>query len=425
VGTATLNLTPEQIEAFGAELGALEERTRKLVGEEDARYIRRLVKLAQTLDLSGRALLFAGWLPPAWLLGTSLLTVGKILENMEIGHNVMHGQYDFMQDPHINTYYEWDSNSVGDQWRHSHNYVHHTYTNVIGMDYDIGFRIARLSEQQPWHPWWLLNLPNVLLHAVAFDMGTALHDSNAADALFEWNFKKIRYDLLPALGKKIARHTLKDYVLFPLLAGPAALPVFAGNATANVLRNMWVWAMVYCGHFPDSVHVFTQEQVKNETRSQWYLRQMLGSSNIDARPILRVLAGHLTHQVEHHLFPTLPAWRYPQLAEEVRAIAAKHGVPYHSGPLLSQLFNVVKRIARLSLPLDREDALNWRARARQMRREKHVGMLRVDGDKRANGTAPEFIQRLFRSATPKPKRKAQDARQPQRPLAPRQDAVVS
>jgi fatty acid desaturase len=400
VGASILNLTPEQIEAFGAELAALEERARRQVGEEDAQYIRKLVKLVQALDLGGRALLFAGWLPPAWLLGAGMLGLGKIIDNMEVGHNVMHGQYDFMHDPRINTYYEWDAYTVGAHWRHSHNYVHHKYTNVIGMDYDIGFRIARLSEEQPWHPWWLLNLPNVLVHALLFDMGVSLHDANAADALFEWNYKKIRFELMPALVEKVRRHALREFVLIPLLAGPSAIPVITGTIAAHVMRNLWVWAIIYCGHFPQDVHVFTQEQIKNETRSQWYLRQVLGSANIDGRPLLHLLAGHLTHQIEHHLFPTLPAWRYPQLAAEVRAIMAKYGVPYHSGPLHSQLFNVLKRVARLSLPLNREDALHWRQRTSEMRLKKYQGMLVVDGDKPASAEAPAFIQRLFGSVAP-------------------------
>src|SRR5690606_27590370 len=113
-----------------------------------------------TMDATGRALLMASVFPPAWLAGTALLGLAKILDNMEIGHNVMHGQYDFMNDPVINTNYEWDGVPPNEHWRHSHNYVHHTFTNVLGLDHDIGYRVIRLSEHQPWHPKWLLNLNN-------------------------------------------------------------------------------------------------------------------------------------------------------------------------------------------------------------------------------------------------------------------------
>src|ERR1700730_17256466 len=139
-----ITLTEEQTEAFGAELDALKERIMADLGERDATYIRRVIKAQRTLEVGGRGLLMAGILPPAWLAGTAMLALSKILDNMEIGHNVMHGQYDWMGDPSISSRgFEWDTACPGDQWRHSHNYMHHTYTNIVGMDRDIGYGILR------------------------------------------------------------------------------------------------------------------------------------------------------------------------------------------------------------------------------------------------------------------------------------------
>ncbi|PJG21048.1 fatty acid desaturase family protein, partial [Escherichia coli] len=128
-------------------------------------------------SLSGRALLFLGVLPPAWLAGTALLAVSKILENMEIGHNVMHAQWDWLNDPALDSRtYEWDNTCPAAQWKHSHNYMHHTYTNVVGKDRDVGYGIMRLSGQQRWHPVYLLQpLYNWVLAAL-FQWGVALHD---------------------------------------------------------------------------------------------------------------------------------------------------------------------------------------------------------------------------------------------------------
>lgn len=345
---STTQLTPEQTEAFGRELDAIAERVQAQLGEEDARYIRRLMRTAKNLDLTGRALLMASFFPPAWLAGTALLGVAKILDNMEIGHNVMHGQYDFMRDEHINSDYEWDTVCPGDQWRHSHNYVHHTFTNVIGVDDDVGYGITRLSEEQPWQPKSLLNLSNTFLLATLFQWGVGAHDSHVAelwqkDGKTDW--KKFRKFL-----RKAGRQTLKDYVLFPLLAGPMALPVFLGNLTANLIRNYWAWAVIFCGHFPDGTCVFTEEQIEGETRGQWYARQVLGSCNIEGSKLLYLMTGHLSHQIEHHLFPTLPAWRYPQVAAEVRATCEKYGLPYHTGPMHRQVGQVIRRIGKMSLP---------------------------------------------------------------------------
>jgi fatty acid desaturase len=384
-GTPDFDLTPEQIEAFGAELQALERRVRAELGEKDARYIRDVMRLANRLDRSGRLLLLAGLFPPAWLAGTAMLAVARTLHVMEIGHNVMHGQYDFMNDPAINTNYEWDTSAPNEQWRHGHNYVHHTYTNVLGVDHDVGYRIARLSEDQPWHPKWLLNLPNTFLLATLFEYGVALHDSNAADALLEWDIRKVDFDKLREMAPKFARLALRDFMLYPLLAGPAALPVLTGNITAGVLRNWWNWAVIYCGHFPEGTALFTQEQIQNETRGQWYLRQLLGSANIEGSKLMHLLSGHLSHQIEHHLFPTIPAWRYPEMAKEVRRIADKYGVPYTTGPFARQVGNVIQRIARLSFPVSLDDARHWRKNAKAMARTKADG-LEVLAGKPVRGT---------------------------------------
>ena len=93
-----ITLTKEQADAFGRELDAIKEREMADLGEEDAEYIRKMIKIQRGLEVGGRALLF---LPPTWLFGTGMLGIAKIMDNMEIGHNIMHGQYDWMRDPTI------------------------------------------------------------------------------------------------------------------------------------------------------------------------------------------------------------------------------------------------------------------------------------------------------------------------------------
>ena len=102
---------------------------------------------------------------PAWVLGTAGLSVAKILENMEIGHNVLHGQWDWMNDPDIHSStWDWDTASPASAWKHSHNYVHHTFTNIVGKDQDVGYEIMRVDPQQKWHPIYLLQpIYNVML----------------------------------------------------------------------------------------------------------------------------------------------------------------------------------------------------------------------------------------------------------------------
>src|SRR5437667_11944146 len=177
-------LSREEVAAFGAELDELRNRILAVLGGADARYVRRVRDAVRWSELGGRALLFAGILPPAWVLGTLLLGLSKILENMELGHNVMHGQYDWMQDPEFHSQtYDWDNACSAAAWRHSHNYQHHTFTNILGRDRDLGYGFLRLFPEQPWHPAHLLQPAASLLLALGFEWGVALHDLELERAL--------------------------------------------------------------------------------------------------------------------------------------------------------------------------------------------------------------------------------------------------
>jgi linoleoyl-CoA desaturase len=344
-------VTATDIESLGHALDELREQIIASRGEDDARYIRRVIAVQRSLEVAGRTVMFASLLPPAWLAGTAMLAIAKILENMEIGHNVLHGQWDWMGDPEIHSAtWEWDSASPAEQWKHSHNYVHHTYTNVIGKDRDIGYSILRISPEQRWHPVYLAQPLYNLAFAAVFEWGIAVYD---AEIERTWRGEKSWHETWPQLKKslrKAGRQAIKDYLAFPLLAGPAFIPVLLGNLTANVARNVWAHTVIFCGHFPDGAETFTQEQTEDETRGEWYLRQLLGSANIDGPPLLHLLSGNLSHQIEHHLFPDLPSNRYAEIAPRVRDLCRRFGLPYTTGSLPRQTGSVWKRILRLALP---------------------------------------------------------------------------
>ena len=157
--------------------------------------------------------------------------------------------------------------------------------------------------------------------------------------------------MLRAIRHKVARQALKDYVLWPLLAGPFFLYVLAANATANVIRNVWTYVIIFCGHFPAGVHYFTKEEVEDETRARWYVRQLLGSCNITGGALFDVLSGNLGHQIEHHLFPDMPSNRYPEVAPRVRALCTRYDLPYNTAPLSRQFGTTMAKIWRYALPV--------------------------------------------------------------------------
>src|SRR6478735_9604015 len=96
-------LTREQADAFGRELDALRLHIVSDLGQRDVDHIRRIIRAAHYNEAAGRLLLHFGIGPVSFLFGVAALPLAKILENMEIGHNVMHGQYDWTNDPAVDS----------------------------------------------------------------------------------------------------------------------------------------------------------------------------------------------------------------------------------------------------------------------------------------------------------------------------------
>jgi NADPH-dependent stearoyl-CoA 9-desaturase len=348
----TPRLTPDQLDALGEELDAIRARVIADLGEADAAYLRKVVKAQRAFEVAGRALFYV---PPAWPLAVASLSVSKILDNMEIGHNVMHGQYDWLGDPQFNSrMFDWDTMAPGDNWKYGHNYLHHTFTNILGKDRDIGYGILRMDEDQEWRPYYLGNPVYAAALMLFFEWGVALHDLEADELFAGRRTWAENGEIAHRILVKMRRQVLKDYVLFPALTGPLFVPTLVGNATANIVRNIWAFNIIFCGHFPTGVATFSIEECEDEngveSRGHWYYRQILGSANITGSALFHVMSGNLSHQIEHHLFPDLPARRYPEIAGEIREICQRYGLPYNTGSLSRQLGSVFGKIARLALP---------------------------------------------------------------------------
>ncbi len=400
------HLTPEQIDELEKEFNAIHDEVFSELGDRDRRYIKSMIELHRRLGVMGRALLVASRLRPAWVAGTATLSLAKILENMEIGHNVLHGQWDWMNDPEIHSStWDWDTASTSEAWKHSHNYIHHTYTNIRGKDKDLGYEIMRIDPHQKWHPVYLLQpLYNLVLMAF-FEWGVAVHDLDIEAIRSGEKSKKQLLKELRGIWGKARLQIAKDYIAWPLISalanaavegalagrrpssrrerlrqrtrgiigrarrrgrgreafGEVAMTAFEGgrrsfkstlwaNFTANIVRNLWAHAIIFCGHFPDQTYTFSQEEVSDETRGGWYVRQLVGAANIEGGPLFHVISGNLGYQVEHHLYPDMPSTRYAEIAPRVKEICERYDLPYNSGPFFQQWGMVNRTILRLAFP---------------------------------------------------------------------------
>src|SRR5690349_16540631 len=383
-------LTDEQIEELGREFDAIHDEVYGDLGDRDRRYITSMIAMQRRLAVLGRVMLLAARFRGTWAAGMSALASAKILENMEIGHNVLHGQWDWMNNPEIHSStWDWDTASTKEAWKHSHNYIHHTYTNIRGKDKDLGYEIMRIDPHQKWHPVYLLQPFYNLLLMGLFEWGVAFHDLDLEAIRSGEKSKAQLVSELKGIARKARLQIQKDYVAWPLFSAAISTGVRAGvhavrkerrslrdrlrrrpeasfdaaaafkqayvatltaDAAANVVRNLWSHAIIFCGHFPDQTYTFSQDETQDESRGAKYVRQLIGAANIEGGPLFHVMSGNLGYQVEHHLYPDMPSTRYGEIAPRVREICKRYELPYNTGPLLQQWGMVQRTIVRLAFP---------------------------------------------------------------------------
>jgi NADPH-dependent stearoyl-CoA 9-desaturase len=343
------HLSDADLEEFGAELEAIRSDIEASRGAADRKYIKRAIAFHRGIEVAARLVIGGSRGKFGWAVGTAALAAAKCIENMELGHNISHGQWDWMNDPEIHSStWEWDMAGVASQWQNSHNYKHHVFSNVVGVDDDLGFRVLRVTRDEAWqvHAW--TQAGRALVLALLFEWGVALHCLLSVQERETTDAGKAAHRNV--LLRKMARQIGKDYVVFPALSRRRWWRTLGANVVANGLRNVWAYIVIVCGHFTDGAEKFDPSVLEGETKPEWYLRQMLGTANFRAGTAMGFMSGNLCYQIEHHIFPDLPSNRYPEIAERVRALCVSYDLPYTTGPLHRQFLLTVRTICKLSLP---------------------------------------------------------------------------
>jgi linoleoyl-CoA desaturase len=351
--------------AFGEELDALKRRTLARInfagGAEDVAHVKRINRFSRAMEIIGRVLIHVSFEPITFALGVCSLWVHKQLQATEIGHTALHGAYDKLEgaDAFASETFRWDTPIDEESWRQGHNIKHHGYTNVTGKDPDIHFGPARLTEKTPYRPSNRFQLPfmvGILAPNFAFLMNT--HFTGLNDVFFD-NGLDQKLDVLPdrspasvrgawrkALRKWVPYYA-KNYVFFPLLAGPMFWKVLLGNWLAEVMRDVYSAATIYCGHVGEDVKSYAAG-TKAHGRGQWYAMQVEATNNFEVSRPISILCGGLDRQIEHHLFPTFPPERLREIAPEVRAICERHGIEYKTDTWGRTLKKALAHVARLA-----------------------------------------------------------------------------
>jgi NADPH-dependent stearoyl-CoA 9-desaturase len=349
----------DKLQRFGEELDAVKQRVFARLGAEDVRYVTWLNRFSRAMELAGRLLIHFSFEPLTFTFGVVCLWIHKQLQATEVGHSALHGAYDRLPgaEAFASKRFRWDTPIDEESWRYAHNVRHHGNTNVAGRDPDINFGPVRLTEQTAWmprHRWQLPFALGVLFPFFGFVIN--MHVTGLADA---YTAEGRPFDLLPDGSKesvraawkkalrKYAPYYLYNFVLFPVLAGPFFWKVLLGNVLAELMRDVYSAATIFCGHVGESVTSYLPG-TRAHGRGAWYAMQIQATNNYEVSLPISVLCGGLDRQIEHHLFPTLPPPRLRQIAPEVRAICERYGVPYRTDSWGRTLRTAMRHIGALA-----------------------------------------------------------------------------
>lgn len=345
--SALANVDSTLFDQIEQEFEAIKQRYRSQLGPRDVRYITGLRRKSRIFEAIGRGLLWISPEPITFTLGVGFVWLHRNIESLEIGHNVLHGQYDYFPEiPQFHAHhFKWKAPVDEEGWRREHNAMHHVHTNVYEKDPDLNHGILRTNEQTPWNRQHLWQVPIYLLGAYP----TMLYQFNKQNLGFGAKFREKAFpkgnegyavvehpgvsdaELVKRHRLSIGRVLLKEYAVFPLLAlitGFSGLKVMLGNALADLINNYWISLTIQATHFTEPL----QSEDALRHKGHWYLSQLESSVNFRGSRRMSVLWGHLNYQIEHHLFPDVPSRHYPDMAKEVKAVCAKYGIAYKLNP---------------------------------------------------------------------------------------------
>lgn len=351
--TNKIKLSREEIESFGKEIENLYLETKAKIGKEDLDYITNVKYFSNALEIAGRSLIHISKDPFTWSTGVLFLGYHFLIEFTELGHNILHGQYDDIEGNKtiLSKNWQWDITMDEEDWKFEHHVVHHPFTNILGKDNDFGFLVYRVNDSQPWKFYHLFQVPMLLSMPLVNSFFFPWYVATSR-AIAESRDVFTLQTYLPSI-KKVSEHLFKNYFFFPMIPGASYLKVAAGNFFAKLFQNIYLEMILAISHLHKDAYIF--EEVDEETRSEFYLRQVLSTVNFDSPPFYEIVYGAINLHIEHHLFPDLPPNRLREVSPKVRAICEKYGVPYRTGSFFEQFTGVIENAFLRSFPLKPED----------------------------------------------------------------------
>lgn len=342
-----------QIRAFGQAILKIQKKIEQDLGERDAQYIQRIVRFSRAMEASGRFLIHVSIEPFSFSAGVFALWVHKQLEASEIGHMALHGAYDRFNMPMLHSKtFSWDFPVDEASWRYGHNVSHHGFTNISGADPDVQFGFVRLTPETP-HRWiHYFQMPTVLFFIIP-NFGSAIntHVCGLLEGIISTkgqgpttkknrSAKTVINSYRKAFRKWVPYYG-KNFIFYPVLAGPFFPKVVVGNWLAEKFRDVYTGITVFCGHV-DTKSYSLKDKPKNH--GEWCIMQIEATNNFKVSYPLSILCGGLDYQIEHHLFPKLPPNRLREVSSEIEACCQEFGVTYNKDTWPGTLKRVIRKM---------------------------------------------------------------------------------
>lgn len=286
-------------------------------------------------------ILFGGFGPWAMLGLALVMGIGVAGCGFSISHDALHGAYS--SNKTVNTWLGLTFDLMGASgylWKITHNIVHHTYTNIQGIDEDLEVSpLLRLSPESE-HYWF---------HRAQHLYGFAVYSFSTLFWVFAKDYKYLLqkdlgpYEDISHPPKELAtlfgmKALYYGYmIVIPLLLLPVAWWQFAigfvaMHLTAGLILGV-VFQLVHVVEGPDHHTAEGHDKMKDA----WLVHEMKTTANFArSNALVCWYVGGLNFQIEHHLFPKICSVHYPAISGIVEEVAAKHGIPYHHHPTLWQ-----------------------------------------------------------------------------------------
>jgi linoleoyl-CoA desaturase len=341
-GAEKISFTGRAPGAFVRELKSRVDKyfaSRKLSPHANWQMVTKTVVLL-ALTFVPYALILTNRLSPWTMLGLCfVMGLGMAGVGFAVSHDALHGAYS--ANPKVNRIIGMSFDIMGASgymWRITHNVIHHTYTNIHGVDEDLDVsplvRLSSGAEHKPVHRYqhlyaWLLYSFSTLFWVFVKDYKYFL----AKDVGPYRNKKHPPGEVALMIATKLGHYAWT--IVIPLVVLNVAwwqflIGYLAMHLTAGLILGV-VFQLAHVVEGPDQINLKPDGSVE----AAWMVHQFSTTANFaTGNKLLTAYVGGLNYQVEHHLFPRVCSVHYPAITGIVREVTAKYGVPYYVQPTL-------------------------------------------------------------------------------------------